>query len=85
MKKVKMICLLIIAISIGIIVIYSFNKSKIEMNELEYSGIQNQIIGSELPRIIFADEENVIFDSGGIFIYNMVNQKITKSLDVFHL
>lgn len=53
------------------------------ITQVEYDNLQNQIIGSEMPRIIYADNEKVVFDSGGIYIYDLINQKISSSLDIW--
>ncbi len=41
------------------------------------------LIGSQMPELLYADEEKVIFHSCGIFTYDIENQVITTSLDVW--
>ncbi|MCT4544575.1 MAG: hypothetical protein N4A63_13610 [Vallitalea sp.] len=84
MKKYKRVWLLLILILTVLIVwIINIQQSKLTINQVNRDYIENQIIGSELPRIRFANKNKVIFENGGnIFLYDLIEQKMTLSLDI---
>lgn len=58
------------------------NDEVLMMNEVNLDHIDKEIIGSEPPKIIYADSENIIIDCRGVYIYNITNQTLTKTFDV---
>jgi|LGOV01.1.fsa_nt_gb hypothetical protein len=58
------------------------NKNDLMIAEIDYTDPETSIIGSEFPRILYADNKKVIFDSRGIYIYDLIDQNIDTSLDL---
>lgn len=57
------------------------DKGLITMNEIDLSLAEDTIIGSELPRLLYADEDKAVFDCAGIYVYDFSSKKISHALD----
>lgn len=85
MKKYKRFLLLFIVLLLILIAFKLNNKksSRLTIHPVSINYIENQIIGAELPRLLFANENKVIFENGAnIFHYDLIQQKMTLSLDI---
>ncbi|GKX31332.1 hypothetical protein SH1V18_38120 [Vallitalea longa] len=83
MKKNKSVwILLIVILFISIVFILNNQHNKLTINQIDSNDLKNQMIGSELPRLLFSDENKVIFESGGIYIYDLIDKNVTLSLDI---
>ena len=58
------------------------HKEDIVIAEIDYTNPETSIIGSEFPRILYADNRKVIFDSRSIYIYDLIDEDIDTSLDL---
>lgn len=74
------VCLAIICI----VVRFQWSSSSVDctVKEMDNNAIKEKMIGSEPPRLLYADHSKVIFESVDIYVYDMVNKKLSKSFDV---
>jgi len=86
MKKKVLIIFCIAIISLIAIIIYNKSKksniNEIIISEVDLKNIDELMIGSEPPKLLYADKEKVIFDCSGVYVYDMKNQALTKSFDI---
>lgn len=86
-KKVLIVlCIAVVACISILIMIFNFsskaNKKAVVINEVDLKAVDNLIIGSEPPRIIYADEDRVIFDCCGVYVYDFKSKSLTKTFDI---
>ncbi len=86
-KKVLIVlCVAVLACISILIMIFIFNskanKNEVVINEVDLNTVDNLIIGSEPPKIIYADEDQIIFDCCGVYVYDLKNKAITKTFDI---
>ena len=93
MNKKKVLILLCLAFvvctSILLIVfrhnIHKANTKEVSISEVDMKTVDALIIGAEPPQLLYADEEKVIFDCQGVYVYDMKNKTIAKSFDTISL
>ncbi len=84
------IMLLVLLVSI-LLTSCGMDGNKVEIDKSEEPGfheislerVDSMIVGSEFPLIIYADEEKVIVNGLGIFIYDINEKTVTDSLDIW--
>jgi|LGOV01.1.fsa_nt_gb hypothetical protein len=54
-----------------------------EIYKMNLEKIDDMVIGSEFPVIVYADEDKVIINGFGIFIYDINKKIVTDSLDIW--
>ena len=87
-KRGIIILCVLVAVFIGaFIIIFNHNKYKVTetefvIDEIDLNTINDLLIGSEPPKILHADKENVIFNSSGIFVYNMKDKALIHSFNI---
>lgn len=90
-KRVLILFGISIAACITILIIISnLDNHKSNKNDnnnvfsmVDLKTVDDLIIGSELPKVLFSDKEKVIFDCrGGVYIYNMKKKILTQSFDI---
>ena len=88
MKKRLLFCLWI---ALVFVIVVLFVKDILPMEKKEekeiiesvnLETIDERIIGSEPPKLLYADSKKVIFDCCGVYVYDIENQKLMKSFDV---
>lgn len=47
--------------------------------EVDLTKFKNSIIGSEMPRILYADRDKVIFEASGIYVYDLKKEELVSS------
>jgi hypothetical protein len=52
------------------------------MKEVNLEYLDELTIGSEPPKLLYADEDKVIFDCNGVFVYDMKAKDLSQSFDV---
>ncbi len=53
-----------------------------DINPIDLKNINELFIGAEPPRLIYADKDKVIFQSSGVYVYDLNNQGLDKSFDI---
>lgn len=89
MNKKKMLIpfILVIVICIAVLItVFSFGSDKANTNEavipeIDLKAVDNLMIGSEPPKLLYADKEKVIFNCGGVYVYDIKNELLAKSFD----
>ncbi len=89
-KVLILACIVIVACTSILIILFNYNSHKANKNEVVISQVDLKTvddlrIGSEPPKLIYADKEKVIFNCGGVFVYDMKNKIVTKSFDLSSL
>lgn len=76
------LCVIVIA-SIMILVSTQFksNPNVVFMDEVNLENIKELIIGSEPPKLLYADTEKIIFNCNGVYVYDMKDKILTRSFD----
>lgn len=87
-KKLLILLCIVLVTCISILIIMMFNhnskanKSEDVINEVDLKAVDNLIIGSEPPRIIYADKDRVIFDCCGVYVYDFKSKALAKTFDI---
>jgi hypothetical protein len=90
-KKIFMLfCIAIVACTSILLVIYSYNNHKentkeVAISEIDMKTVDDLMIGSDPPKLLYADKEKVIFDCLGVYVYDMKNKVLAKSFDTSSL
>lgn len=86
MKKSTILLLGIFIVLVGLLFIDQKKDNNIKdtnfMQEVDVKSLDQQIIGSESPKIIYADQEDIIIFCNNVYIYNMPSQSLSKSFDM---
>lgn len=61
---------------------WSSNTADCIIKEMDNNAIKERMIGAEPPCLLYADHNKVVFESVDIYVYDMVNKKLSKSFDV---
>lgn len=76
---------IILSLVIFIMTEYISNNHEVTMNEVNLEDLDELIIGSEPPKLLYADKDKVIFDCNGVFVYDMKAKMISQSFDVLSI
>lgn len=95
MNKKKLIALaliIVVACTSILLAIYSFDKHKTEpfgqevaISQVDLKSVEGLMIGSEPPRLLYADREMTVFDCRGIYVYDRNTKKLAQSFDTSSL
>ncbi|WP_150271167.1 hypothetical protein [Paenibacillus tepidiphilus] len=82
-KTVILSCISVIAVVIILITSQSAaNPNEIVIPEVDLEQIEDLIIGSEPPKLIYADKTQVMFETtGGVYVYDMEDKSVVRSFD----
>ena len=89
-KVLVLVCIAIVACTSILIIIFNFNSHKaneneIVINQVDLKTVDDLRIGSEPPKLIYADKEKVILNCCGVYVYDMKSKIVTKSFDLSSL
>lgn len=86
-KRVLVFLCIAIILSLVIIIFtqYISTNDKVTMKEVNLEDLNELIIGSEPPKLLYADKDKVIFDCYGVFVYDMKAKMISQSFDVLSI
>ncbi len=95
MNKKKLIALaliIVVAFASILLAIYSFVKHKTEplaqevaISQVDLKAVEGLMIGSEPPRLLYADRGMTVFDCRGIYVYDRNSKKLAQSIDTSSL
>lgn len=86
-KRILIPLFAVIAVCTVALIIISGHSSqkesgdKIIIKEVNLKKIDDLMIGAEPPKLLYADKERVIFECGGVYVYDTKNKVILKSFD----
>jgi hypothetical protein len=88
-KKKYLYCFLTVIVACIVILIISFNydshktnKNEAIISEVDLKTVDDLIIGSDPPKLLYADKDKVIFNCRGVYVYDIKNKVITQSFDI---
>lgn len=72
----------VIILGITFLLMRSTRKGSVVINDINLNMVEDVIIGSELPKVLYADQNKIIFYNAGIYVYEFKNKEITHALDI---
>lgn len=64
---------------------FSSELENVTLNKVDFDAVKSLDVGSEGPRIVYADENTVIFECVDLFVYDLKEKKISNSYNIREL
>jgi len=87
MRKINYMCLGLVLMLVSLIGMMACEKAADKkeafiFDSVDYTDTTNMLIGSELPRILFANKDQVIVENRHIYIYDLKKREMVQSIDM---
>ncbi len=68
-----------ILLGVGLLTNPITSSNVLVAKEVDLTKFENSIIGSEMPRILYADRDKVIFEASGVYVYDLKKEELVCS------
>lgn len=83
-------CIAIVACTSILFIVFSYgshkaNVDEVAINRVDLKKVDALMIGSETPKLLYADKDKVIFNCSGVYVYDIKSKMVSKSFDTLSL